>query len=142
MTNLRGPVRPPDGLTLLRRARLLGRLRSRLLLLAAVGPVVLALELLDAAGRVHVLHLAGEERVTGRADLDRDVLLRAARLELVAAAAGDGGFFVLRVDAVFHGVVSSLNWRVYFRKRFSPGARAEGATMPSRKRLGREPRGL
>jgi len=33
--------------------------------LLAVGPVVLALELLDAARGVDVLHLAGEERMAG-----------------------------------------------------------------------------
>src|SRR5438270_5247759 len=48
---------------------------SDLARLLAVGPVVLALELLDAAGRVHELHLAGEEGVTRRADFDGDVLL-------------------------------------------------------------------
>src|SRR5258708_6402294 len=51
--------------------------------LAAVGPVVLLGELFDAARGVHVLHLAGEERVAGGADFDRDVLLGAARGELV-----------------------------------------------------------
>src|SRR5436309_14146381 len=49
----------------------------------ALVPVVLALELLDPAGGVHELHLAGEEGVAGRADLDRDVLARAAGDELV-----------------------------------------------------------
>src|SRR4051812_3615895 len=55
----------------------------------ALVPVVLLLELLDAAGGVDVLHLAGEERVTGRADFDGDVLASAASHELVAAAARD-----------------------------------------------------
>src|SRR5262245_51837493 len=64
---------------------------------------VLLLELLDAARGVDELHLAGEERMTLRADFDRDVLLRAARLELVAATALDGGFFVFGVDVFFHG---------------------------------------
>src|SRR4051794_12118569 len=58
--------------------------------LLAVAPVVLLLELLDAAGGVDELHLAGEERVARRADFDGNVLAGAARGELVAAAAGDG----------------------------------------------------
>src|SRR5262249_30874624 len=71
-------------------------------LLLALVPVVLALELLDAARGVDVLHLAGEERVTRGADFDGDVLARAARNELVAATAGDGRFLVFRVNAGFH----------------------------------------
>src|SRR4051794_27071996 len=58
--------------------------------LAALVPVVLALEFLHPAGGVHVLHLAGEEGVAGRADLDGYVLLGAARDELVAATARHG----------------------------------------------------
>src|SRR5262249_38104121 len=68
----------------------------------ALVPVVLLLELLDAAGGVHELHLAGEEGVAGRADFHRDVLARAAGGELVAAAAGHGRLFVLGVNALFH----------------------------------------
>src|SRR5262249_24068198 len=74
---------------------LFGGLGRLLLDLLAVAPVVPALELLDPAGGVHVLHLAGEERVAGRADLDGDVLSRAAGDELVAATAGHGRLFVL-----------------------------------------------
>src|SRR5262249_52356941 len=79
------------------------RLRRLALRLLAAAPVVLALELLDAAGRVHVLHLARVERVAGGADFDGDVLLRAARGELVAAAAGHRALFILGVNAFFHG---------------------------------------
>src|SRR5215510_5737844 len=80
------------------------RLFSGLLLaaLATSGPVVFPLELLDAAGGIDVLHLAGEERMARRADFDRDVFLGAARGELVTAAARDGRFFVLRMDFVLH----------------------------------------
>src|SRR5260221_7769172 len=77
--------------------------RLGLLGLFALVPVVLLLELLDAARRVNELHLAGEERMARRADFGVDVFLGAARGELVAAAAGDGGFFVFRVDVFFHG---------------------------------------
>src|SRR5579884_1403072 len=70
--------------------------------LLAVGPVVLALELLDAARGVDVLHLAGEERVAGRANFHRDVLPGAARRELVAAAADHGGLDVFRMNAFLH----------------------------------------
>src|SRR5262249_53270791 len=71
--------------------------------LLAVGPVVLALELLDAAGGIDVLHLAGEERVAGRADFDGDILLGAAGDELVATAAGYGALGVLGMNPGFHG---------------------------------------
>src|SRR5262249_22428423 len=71
--------------------------------LLAVGPGVLALELLDAAGGIDVLHLAGEERMAGRADFDGDVLPGAARDEFVAATAGNGRFDVFGVNAAFHG---------------------------------------
>jgi hypothetical protein len=71
-------------------------------LLFALVPVVFALELLDAAGGVHVLHLAGEERMASRADFDGDVLPSAARDELIAATASHGGFFVFGMNAFFH----------------------------------------
>src|SRR5262249_26672027 len=70
--------------------------------LLAAGPVVLPLELLNAPGGIDELHLAGEERVTDRADFDRNVLLGAARGELVAAATSDGRFFVLGMDVLLH----------------------------------------
>src|SRR5438876_10006481 len=76
-------------------------------LLFALVPVVFTLELLDAAGGVHVLHLAREERMTGRADFDGDVLLGAARNELIAATAGHGGFFVFGVNTLFHDKCSA-----------------------------------
>src|ERR1700756_379259 len=77
------------------------------LALLALVPVVLALELLDAAGGVHVLHLAGEEGVAGRADFDGDVLLRAARGEAVAAAADDRRLDVFGMNAGLHGSLQS-----------------------------------
>src|SRR5262245_40339278 len=49
---------------------------SLLALALALVPVVLLLELLDAAGGIDELHLAREERVAGGADFDRDVLAR------------------------------------------------------------------
>src|SRR6516162_10374349 len=86
--------------------RLLGGLGLALLL--AVGPVVLALELLDATGRIDELHLAGEERMTRRADFDGDLLASAARLERIAAAAGDCRLDVFRMDTLFHDTFSPL----------------------------------
>src|SRR5437764_1864868 len=90
--------------------------RFGLLLLLALVPVVLLLELLDAAGGVHELHLTGEERVARRADFDGDVLLGAARGELVAAPAGDGRFHVLGVNAFFHGSGPSFGDEVWDRE--------------------------
>src|SRR5262249_28302760 len=101
-----GPRTPHLGALL--RAFGLGGLLGLAALLALV-PVVLALALLHPAGGVDELHLAGEERVAGRADLDRDVLARAAGDELVAAAARHGRLFVLGVNAFLHRV--RLRWR-------------------------------
>ena len=77
--------------------------RGGFLGLLALVPAVLLMELLDAARRIDELHLAGEERMARRADFGVDVLLGAARGELVAATAGDGGFFILGVNVFFHG---------------------------------------
>src|SRR5262249_61231798 len=60
------------------------------------------LEALDAAARVHQLLLARVERVAGRADLDVELGLRGARLELVAARAANGREDVLGMDAGLH----------------------------------------
>src|SRR4029077_10425639 len=76
-------------------------------LLLALVPVVFALELLDAAGGVHVFHLSGEERMASRADFDGDILLGAARDELVAATTGHGGLFVFGVNSLFHDKCST-----------------------------------
>src|SRR5262245_38444923 len=81
---------------------LFGRFRGRFAGLLALVPVVLALELFDPAGGVDVFHLAGEKGMTSRANLDRDVLFRAAGDELVAAAASYGGFDVFRMNAGLH----------------------------------------
>src|SRR5690349_2194669 len=89
-------------------AGLAARLGAGLGLLPLV-PVILLLELLHPAGGVDVLHLAGEERVAGGTDFDHDRLLGAAGGELVAAAAGDGGLFVLGVNTFLH---SRLRWRM------------------------------
>src|SRR5205085_8795383 len=68
---------------------LLGGLLAALL---AAGPVVLLLELLDAAGRVHELHLAGEERVRGAGDVQRDQ-------RVLLAVLPDGGLVRLGAGA-------------------------------------------
>src|SRR5262249_3264904 len=100
---------------------LLGSFRGGLALLLAVGPVVLLLEFLDAAGRVDELHLAGEERVTRRADFDGDVLLGASCDELVAATARDGRLDVFGVNAGLH---EFLRWlKRYFIVERRSGAR-------------------
>src|SRR6516165_9561303 len=71
--------------------------------LLALVPVVLALELLDPAGGVDVLHLAREEGMASGTDFHGDILPGAARDELVAAAAGHRPLFVFRMNLVFHG---------------------------------------
>src|SRR5581483_11109405 len=81
-----------------------GRLGLRLL-----RARVLAGEPLDAAGGVHELLLAREERVAARADLEAQLLaLGGAGLPRGAARAVDGDFLVIRVNAWLHGP-SSIN---------------------------------
>jgi len=70
------------------------------------------LELLDAAGRVDVLHLAGEERMARRADFDGDVLLRAASRELVAR----------KPQVTVHSFVFRVNVRLSWRISLSGGS--------------------
>jgi len=67
---------------------------------AAGGELVL--EFLDPARRVDVLELAGEERVASRANIDLQLLPRAAGGEAVAATARDGRGDVGGVYAFFH----------------------------------------
>src|SRR5262249_29275177 len=81
--------------------------------LLAAAPVVLLGEALHPAGGVDELHLACEEGMAGRADFDRDVLLGAARGELVAATAGHGGLDILGVNAFFHGSASAAWGHVF-----------------------------
>src|SRR3954469_18897203 len=72
-------------------------------LLEAVGPAELLAEPLHAAGGVDELLLAGEERVAIAANVDRQLLLRAAGLKRVAACAVNGADLVLGVNLLFHG---------------------------------------
>src|SRR6185503_13212964 len=60
-------------------------------------PAPLLPEPLDPAGRVYQLLASSEVRVTNRANIQVDVLLRAAGLPLVAAGAMDRRCLVLRV---------------------------------------------
>src|SRR5262249_48181632 len=106
----------------------LGRGFGGLGLFLALVPVVLLLELLDAAGGVHELPLAGEERVARRADFDVDDLARAARRELVAAAAGDGRFLVLGVDVGFHGWGPYRGSVCYPLTIYGAGGRVKGSS--------------
>src|SRR5262249_55553203 len=62
----------------------------------------LVLELLDAASRIDELQFAGVEGVANIADIDLQLLASAAGRELIAAAAGDLGFEIFGMDAVFH----------------------------------------
>src|SRR5919108_4650683 len=69
---------------------------------SAAGLLEAALEALHPAARVEQLLLARVERVAVRADLDVQLGLRRARLELVAAGAANGRQDVLGMDAGLH----------------------------------------
>jgi hypothetical protein len=69
---------------------------------------VLPVELVDAAGRVDQLLLAGEEGVAGIADFDVEILLSGPRLERVATDAGDGRLVVRGVETFLHGPSGSF----------------------------------
>src|SRR3954464_5765651 len=69
---------------------------------SALAPAVPALELLDAAARVHQLLLAGVEGVALAAQLDTEVGLRRPGGERVATRALDRRLDVLGVDVSLH----------------------------------------
>ena len=70
-------------------------------------PSVLPLEALDASGRIDELHLAREEGVAVRADVEADVaLVRGAGAERVAARAGNVHFKIGRMDFFFHQLLT------------------------------------
>src|SRR5690606_8388462 len=71
------------------------------LLRGALVPVPLA-EPLHAARSVHQLLLAGEVRVTRRADLDLDARLGRPRLQRIAAGAVDDCLLILRMNVRLH----------------------------------------
>src|SRR5262245_47715627 len=84
---------------------LLGDFRSGLLNAGVGAGGEFRLELFDAACRIDVLQLAGEEGVASRANIDLQFLLRTAGLERIAAAARDGRLDISGMDAVFHGLL-------------------------------------
>lgn len=59
-------------------------------------------EFFNSPGCIHKFLLAGEERMTGGADLDAHGLVDAAQLELVAAGTDSFDFVILRMDIGFH----------------------------------------
>ena len=63
---------------------------------------VTTVELLDAACRVDKFLFAGKEGVAIGANADVHILYRGANFENVAAGAGDGRLFVVRMDLFFH----------------------------------------
>ena len=76
---------------------------------AAGGSVFLA-EVVDAAGRIDNLLLAGIERVAVRTHFDLQIVSeRRAGLERVAARAADRSLFVFGMACGFHGVTAGLN---------------------------------
>jgi hypothetical protein len=68
----------------------------------AIGLPVLAAKAVDAALSVDQTLLARIERVTGAADVHRELRARGARLEAASARTGDFDDLILRVNPVFH----------------------------------------
>lgn len=80
----------------------LGFARSGLILLA-LGDLLALTEFVDAAGRIHELLLAREERMAGRADLNRDLRDGRSGRERAAARAVHAGLGVpFGVNLLFH----------------------------------------
>src|SRR5262249_28347409 len=69
-----------------------------------------ALEPLDLTSGINQALLASKEGMAHRTDVDVEVVFGRARLPAIAAATRDGGQFVLRMDARFHGEASPLRW--------------------------------
>src|SRR5216684_9402336 len=67
------------------------------------GRRVLLAELVHATAGIHNLLLAGIERMAVRTDLNLQILADGrAGGKSISARAGDGDFFVIRMDAGFH----------------------------------------
>ena len=81
----------------------LNRLFGALLLGFAVGARELLIEPVDAAGRIHELHRAGEERMALGADFDHDLRPCATGEKGRSTTAVHGCIIVFGVNAVFHG---------------------------------------
>jgi hypothetical protein len=67
---------------------------------------VLFLESLDATGAVHVLLLAGEKRMAGRANLQVNLAFGRSRVPRLATGATDNGFDIFRMNSLLHATVS------------------------------------
>lgn len=63
---------------------------------------VFFLEAFDTASRINQLLLAGEERMTTRADFDVDLFLGRTRCPRGAASTNHSTFLILRMDSCFH----------------------------------------
>ena len=82
---------------------ILARLRGRLGLFGGAGDFVLLLETVHAAGGIHQLLAAREERVAGGTDFDADVaFVRRFGLERVAAGADHVHRGISRMNSSFH----------------------------------------
>jgi hypothetical protein len=65
-------------------------------------PVEPSVERPNPSSGVYTLVLTGVERMTSGTDLDFKILLGGMCVDNVAAGAGDGSFFPLGMDTLFH----------------------------------------
>lgn len=93
--------------------------RNRLLLLGLLrlqagvsSGCELRLELLDTAGGVDVLQLAGIKRMASVANVDLQFLAGATRDKGIAAATCDLGFVILRMYVAFHDLKLHLKFKI------------------------------
>jgi hypothetical protein len=90
---------------------LLGRRRCQAIGLFGALPGVFLFETIDAAGRIHKLLFAREERVAARADFDADVaFVGGSSFERVSARADHIHLVIGRVNSSFHDFLGKPKW--------------------------------
>ena len=76
--------------------------RSFLFVFSLFAQIITFSEPIDTAARINQLLSAGEERMTLGADFNADVASGGTRFDLLSACTADDGFFILRMNSLFH----------------------------------------
>ena len=80
-------------------------------------PPIALPELLYTTGGIHELLLAGEKRMTVPADFDRQLVLRAARLERVSTRTRDDTLHILGMNLLLHDSAPTVDAALPVHKR-------------------------